>query len=422
MFRSVNDAFDWMVSFTNLEQKPDLSKRCYRLDKMVKLLGIFNDPHKCYKIIHVAGSKGKGSTCSFLGSILENLGFKTGIYSSPHLINYKERITHNHEFFQDNIYIEVIENIRMTLKNYDLSNFPGGEPTTFELMTLAAFLIFEKEKCDWVVLETGLGGRLDSTNVVTPNASVITQIELEHTELLGNTLEEISSEKAGIIKRNVPVFTSNKLEAVVNVLKDFSNKNNSPFYMLPNNFETTINKTGTTLKYQNINYTLGLQGEIQGENALLAIETIKFLFPDIKNTIILSGLEKTAIPGRFQKMDTDPITIIDGAHTKNSIYNTIKTFKTIYSKGTIIFGAITGKDILSMSEIVANNFTDIIISTPGTFKESNILEIQEIFKKLGVNIIKEESNIKAFYIAKSLGKPILVTGSFYMAGAIAKLV
>lgn len=422
MFKSVNEAFDWIVSFTNLEKKPDLSKRGYRLDKMVGLLDIFGNPQNSYNVIHVAGSKGKGSTCGFLGSILNSAGFKTGIYSSPHLLDYRERITNNHKFFGNKSYIDVISDIKTKIDKIDFSNFPGGEPTTFEIMTLTSFLIFKKEKCKWAVIETGIGGRLDSTNVVFPTASVITSIELEHTEILGNTIEEITSEKAGIIKQGVPVFSSNKETKVVNIIREFAYRNRSIVNFIPEEFSCDISKNGTILNYNNTTYNIGLEGTVQAENALLSLLTIKSILPDIPDSILIEGLKNTKIPGRFHKVAIDPVVILDGAHTKNSIIQAVDTFKKIYKNGTVIFGAVKGKDIDSMALTIKDNFDDIIISTPGSFKECDIDSIVNVFKKYRSNVLKIENVTEAYKYAKDLNRPILVTGSFYMAGEIAGLV
>lgn len=422
MFNTVLEAFEWMVSFTNLEKKPDLTLREYRLDKMYKLLDIFGNPQRSYKSIHVAGSKGKGSTCAFLASILNEAGYKTGIYSSPHLLDYRERITNNHTFFEERVYIETVTEIKEVISTLDINELPGGEPTTFELMTLAAFIIFKKEKCQWAVIETGLGGRLDSTNCVTPEASVITRIELEHTDLLGDTLEKIAYEKSGIIKRGIPVFTSNRKDVVVSVIKKAAVKQDSSMHLLPNNFDCNLSDKGTKLKFSGREFKVGIEGVIQGENALLAITTINKVLPGIPMDVISNGIKKTAIPGRFQRVKSTPEIVLDGAHTENSIISAVNTFLGIFGKGIIIFGAVKGKDVSSMAKIVANNFSHIILSTPGYFKESCLDDIESEFTNLGKEIIRRDSPLEALKTAKTYNIPILVTGSFYMAGEIGKLI
>lgn len=417
---TVTEAFEWMVSFTNLEKKPDLSKRGYRLDKMYSLLNLFNNPHEGYPIIHIAGSKGKGSTAAFISSILHEAGYKTGVYSSPHLLDYRERIKESAGFFSENSYLSVINDIKSTLNSINPDTLPGGEPTTFELMTLAAFMIFKLEQCDWVVLETGIGGRLDSTNVVDPVTSVITSIELEHTDLLGDTLELIASEKAGIIKKNRPIFTSNNKQEVIKVLNDRATEMNSPFKQMDRDYSVKINNTGTTLQSGTYSYNLGLQGEIQAENAQLAIEVIRGVLPNIDIETIQSGLSKTTLPGRFHNV-TEYL-VLDGAHTINSIRGTIDTFKKIYGDGVIIFGAVIGKDVTGMVEMISREFDTIFISRPGTFKESNIEDIKHQFIHCGKKPILLPEADEVLNAARKTGKPILVTGSFYMAGEIKKVV
>lgn len=410
-----------MVSFTNLEKKPDLSKRAYRLDKMEKLLELFNNPQNSFKSIHVAGSKGKGSTSGFISSILNSAGFKTGVYSSPHLLDYRERITNNHNYFPTSSYTRAIDSIKNVIDDLDEETLPGGAPTTFELMTLTAFLIFRLEKCQWAVIETGIGGRLDSTNVITPEASVITTIELEHTELLGDTIELIAVEKAGIIKSGKPVFISNNKKEILDVFKKRSQGLGSKLNITTRNFNSEVTKSGTFLIIDDNSYKIGLEGAVQVENALLAINVINSILPTIEGTIIRDGLLKTSIPGRFQIINSEPQIVLDGAHTKESILNTVKTFKSIYTDGTIIFGVISGKDIKSMAQIISENFDNIIISTPGDFKVSNLDEVEDIFKELNRVTYKIDSPKKALALAKKNNKPILVTGSFYMAGEIGKL-
>ncbi len=422
MFKSVEEAFEWMVSFLNLERTPDSTSKSYRLDKMKILLGLFENPQDSFKAVHVAGSKGKGSTCSFIGSILTSQGYKTGIYSSPHLLNYRERITNNHTFFKDSVYLDAISHIKSIVEKLDYKELPGGAPTTFELMTIASFIIFKNEKCDWAVIETGLGGRLDATNVIYPEVSVITPIELEHTEILGDTLEKIAGEKAGIIKEKTPIVTSNSDTGVVEVIKTVAKSKNSEFYTIGENFLSEVTKEGTFLIESNITYPLGIQGFVQPQNALLAIKAVNIAAPEITSQIIIEGLKKAYIPGRFQAIERNPVIVLDGAHTKNSVKGTVETFKKIYGEGTVIFGVIKNKDIESMSRIISENFKNIIISTPGYFKESDINSIVKAFDKIGAKVLVEEVPKDALSRAIKINKPILVTGSFYMAGEIGKLV
>ena len=197
MFRNSQEGFLWMESFTNFEKTPDLTKRGYRLDRMKLLLSCFDDPHNYCNVIHIAGSKGKGSTAAFTASILKEAQLTTGVYSSPHISDYRERITVSGKFADEHIYLKNMDRIKKLIEGEKYLSLPGGsEPTTFELLTLLAFLVFRDCHCNWVVLETGLGGRLDATNLVAPKAVIITPIELEHTDLLGSTITD-SNKMAG---------------------------------------------------------------------------------------------------------------------------------------------------------------------------------------------------------------------------------
>ncbi len=418
MFKDYLSGFEWITSLTNLEKKPDPSKRGYRLDRMYALLDIFNNPQNNLKLIHVAGSKGKGSTGTFIASILSEKGFKVGLYTSPHLIDYRERITNNHKFFPDKAYIDGINFIKNKLDSLDLAKLPGGEPTTFEILTLLSFIIFYNQNCQWAVIETGIGGKVDSTNVIIPEASVITPIELEHCDILGNSIEEIAIQKAGIIKRGKPVFTSNTKPEVLDILKNTAYEKDSPFYIENSGFSVTITPFGTTLKVDDIEYELGLKGGVQGQNAYLAIKVIKTIFPFTTYKELVNGLKFAFIPGRFQIINN---IVLDGAHTKDSVVDTVRTFKAIFTDGVVIFGAIKGKNIQDMARIVSENFSTIIISTPGTFKESDIEEVSKAFQ-VYTNPVTIKEPKEALSYAMSFNKPILVTGSFYMAGEIGKII
>ena len=216
-FTDPEEIFLYFESFTNLERSMSFTEREYRLDRMRYLLDLFGNPQNKLKIIHVAGSKGKGSTAAATASILSSLGYKTGLYTSPHLITYRERITHAGVFIDDR---DLIKTGNKIWKILEIENIPFPDPpTTFELLTLYAFLVFSDTACEWAVIETGIGGRLDATNVTVPEASVITPIEMEHADILGDSIEKIASEKCGIIKEGKPVFVSPQKEEPLSVIK-----------------------------------------------------------------------------------------------------------------------------------------------------------------------------------------------------------
>lgn len=458
---SVDQGFLHIESQLNLAKLHTYTNRTYRLERMHALLDHFDHPEKAYKIVHVAGSKGKGSTARMISHGLSALGYATGIYASPHLIDYRERITQNGEFFSESLLLATMQHMFSHLKTFCYNDEWGSsEPTTFELLTLLALLVFKKAGCQWVVLETGLGGRLDATNVVTPEVSVITALELEHTEILGNTIETIASEKGGIIKEKVPcVVGFQPFPEARDTLTNIAAERYAPMIdvaTMVSTIESKVSKQGTTTKVRWIQGTqetlnLSLRGAFQGENALVALTTIEQLLHPTKceRMQIIAGIEKATFPGRCQFIAENPDILIDPAHTAKSIDGILDTWNTLYPKsrhpegGILIFGAVLGKNHQAMAEQLIPHFSHIIISTPGTFKQSDPASLAELFRSLGANPILELDPAQALQRALALSvrdekdssratlgdtsattqvtqKPILVTGSFYMISEIVK--
>ncbi len=436
-FKTVDDAFNFMVSFINFEKSKKQTIRDYRLDRMEKLLDHFENPDKSFKIIHLAGSKGKGSTAMFLASALNAAGEKTGLYSSPHISDYRERISLGGKFFDDKVYIETAFEIEKGIKTFILDDDTGSsEPTTFELLTLMAFMIFKKTECTWAVIETGIGGRLDATNVIIPLASVITHIEMEHADILGDTIEKIAFEKAGIIKHRIPVFAGNQLEASSEIISDKAQTMYAPLTFINDKINKpviSVNSKGTEVSFQidneNFHFILRTVGTVQAENALLAwLVLLELLNPDDHlKQLLIQGINKAKLPGRFEIVSKeDLIFVFDGAHTPVSINRLLETWSSLFEKkGTLIFGSVADKNPSEMAKILSPYFNRIIISTPGTFKESYPEEVYQIFRKYSKNVQLVKDPVEAHSTAiKFSGKenPVLVTGSFYMVSEIRKLV
>ncbi len=432
-FTSAENAFEYLGSFMNFERSRKQTIRDYRLDRMKKLLKHFGNPEKSFKIIHIAGSKGKGSTGILTASALSAAGFKTGLYTSPHISTYKERITLAGSFFNENEYINTVEEIAQRLQSFTIDNETGSsEATTFELLTLMAFLMFKKSGCSWAVIETGIGGRLDATNVVSPEMVVITPIEKEHTDILGNTLEQIAFEKAGIIKKGVPVFTSYQEKPVLSLLREKAKNLSAPFYTLKdyyssiNSVQSTSGNSVTCIKKDGKKIILNLRmtGLVQAENAALALMCLSSI--NIPFDALSKGFARAVLPGRFEITGTNPVFIFDGAHTPESIKWVIESYKTLFGKkGILVFGAVEGKNIEGMAALLVPLFDHIIISTPGTFKENSPRNVYAVFKDLRNDILLKEKPEEALRTALKLSRsklPILTTGSFYMVGEIRKLV
>ena len=247
---------EWLDAFLNFEKMP--KKNIFWLDTMDYLCNRFYNPQKEYKCYHIAGSKGKGSVSSYIANILSSAGFKTGLYTSPHILNFSERIRCANNPFPEEIYEQTVKQIVPLVDSIIPENLPNQrEATWFELVTLFAFLTFKNAGCTHCVFETGMGGRLDATNVINPEICIITPIELEHTEFLGDTLEKIAAEKAGIIKENVPVISFNQKPEVKKVLIEKANEKNCKIYFLDEflksyNYEINNLKSDITLEFNNL--------------------------------------------------------------------------------------------------------------------------------------------------------------------------
>ena len=466
-FSSSDEVFEWISHFINLErgQKP----KSFLLERMETLMKLADRPDKCAPSIHIAGSKGKGSVTSMLSAMLSAAGFKTARYMSPHVINIRERICLNSKYFDEEIYRSAGDELRHAidvllpaLDNplFD-TNSGGCEPTFWELITMLFFLCARKEKCDVMVVETGMGGRLDSTNVLDPLVSVITLIELEHTSILGDTITAIASEKAGIIKQSKPVILAKQNDEALEVFKKISKEKNSALFYFPEIAELSdinISAKGTEFslsfnnpffKIKNLSFSLPIPGKVQAENAALAIAAIKTAFPQIDNDAnsvcansvcaLKKGLADLKIPGRFEKItqtefEKQPPFIIDGAHTPESLSFCIETFCSIYGEGgVLIFGCAADKDAQTMVRIAHPHFTKIIITLPGTFKISDPEKVYETFVKIAgqekTELVKntQEAVKKAQKAAKTQNQegkilPILGTGSFYLVSEIRKFI
>ncbi len=452
IFRDENDVYKYIFSFTNTEQNLNKKlKRAYRLDRMKILLNELEHPEDNFKSIHIAGTKGKGSTASFIANALNACGIKTGLYTSPHVISPAERISIPGYSIDIKALIASGEEIKQVVDNRRLELEGYQSPTTFELLTALSFLYFKNTECKIAVIETGIGGRLDATNVITPIVSVITPINREHTDILGNTLKKIALEKAGIIKREIPVFSSKQRIEVKRVLLEEGIKRQAPMYFLDEeiryyNSEISIEGTKIRAKLKDgseISFTTGMIGDFQAENALLAYLVTKNVLRNINskdkinwdgfNQPVVQGLKKTRLPGRFEifpiRGKSNSYIVLDGAHTPVAIRRILKNFNYLFNgKKILIFGAVKGKNYREMAKHLAPHFEYIIISKPNSFKESEPEKIFNFFKELNLQTYLEPNPLYALKRAKDMltenASPgaILVTGSFYMISEIGKCI
>jgi dihydrofolate synthase/folylpolyglutamate synthase len=458
------DVFAWISRFINLER--GRGPKNFGLDRMKVLSGLGGHPERAAPVIHIAGSKGKGSVTGMIAAVLEGSGLKTARYTSPHVTEYRERIMTGNGFFDESIYIgagrELVSLVaglrkeppRSPAKNTgmkdrgessDLPHDAGEEPTFFELLTLFFFLCARRARCDVMVVETGLGGRLDATNIVDPLVSVITSIELEHTDYLGDTISAIAGEKAGIVKPGKPLILAEQEDEALEVFTRTAEKNHAPLYYFPGMAaidKLRIHKNGVdfTLAFRQsgffsspLDMSIPIPGEVQAKNAGLAVLALKTAFPSIGAETIRAALEDVRLPARFETICRAPRIIIDGAHTPRSIAYCVKTFITLYGEGGILlFGCADGKDAESMAKVLVHHFSHIIITTPGTFKLSYPEKVYGIFKKEAepedrgpaIELMKETKSAvqRAFELGRAGDLPVLGTGSFYLASEIRALV
>jgi dihydrofolate synthase/folylpolyglutamate synthase len=446
-FSGSSDVFAWIGRFINMGRGQ--SYKSFRLDRMKTLCDLALNPERAAPVIHVAGSKGKGSVTGMIAAVLNAAGRKTARYSSPDVMEKRERITLGNLFFDEAVYAgaggelaAVVEKLR-GLKGpegrlFDPSREEGEEVTFFELMTLYFFLCARRAGCDAMAVETGMGGRLDATNIVSPLVTVITLIELEHTEYLGNTLGAVAAEKAGIIKARVPLVLAAQEEEALAVFRRESLAKDAPLLYFPEIAETRdirISREGTRFGLRlfregpgELRLSVRIPGEAQARNAGLAVLAVKQACPGIGAEEIRRGLEDFSLPARFEQIMENPELVIDGAHTPKSVEQCRDTFISIYGEGGIlIFGCTAGKNAAAMAEILAPCFSRIIITTPGSFKKSSPAELYRIFgertrKGTELLLIPDAAEAVGRALDRNRNLPVLGTGSFYLAAEIRKFV
>lgn len=407
---------------------------------MHKLLEIIGNPHHDYKIIHVAGTKGKGSICALTTSILTQAGFKTGFYSSPHMIELTERFRIGNKEISKNQIVYYANSLQ------DAINSVEGI-STFEIMTGLAFKYFSDEHVDIAVVEVGMGGRLDATNVVDPIVTAISSISLDHTQILGHTLKKIAAEKAGIIKEGIPVISAPQKESVKSVLRHYANEKNARLVEVEQKcFYEVIDKTieeqqvkincfnqenngleKPEITQKDYMLRIPLIGNHQVDNvmtSLLIIDELRQMGWEIHQKEIINGIEKVNWPGRFEIIKKDPIIVVDGAHNVSSflkLRDTIKEY--LPGKNVImIFGVSEDKQVKLMLKSMKKVVNRLIITKsdhPRALEPEKIEKIardlkfndMEVFQEIRMALLKTISGIKKDEV-------IIASGSLFIAGAV----
>ena len=386
------------------------------LESPATLLEFLGNPQKDLRFIHIAGTNGKGSVCCFLQSILTRAGYKTGKFTSPDMLSVCERISIDGISIQEDEMNSLMKKVSVAAEK--TKEKLGTMPTQFEIWTAAGFCYFKEHNCDIVVLEVGLGGRLDATNVIdSPLVSVITRIDYDHMNYLGNTLKEITTEKCGIIKQNSKTVTIPQNDEILSVIKEKCANNNNQI-VIADLVESLAYNTYEKFNYKDINdILLSLSGKNQVENASLAIETARLL--GISNEDIKYGLSNTKHPGRFEIISTNPYTIYDGAHNKNGFISLLDNIKRYFNTKDITFvcAFMKDKDITEIFELL-NEYKNTAKIIATTVKNNERAECAAALCDKFINkgfIASYEDNVKSAYEkAKENNNTVVICGSLYL--------
>jgi dihydrofolate synthase/folylpolyglutamate synthase len=390
------------------------------LDNTIGFLKHLKNPQQALKTIHIAGSNGKGSTSSFIASILQEFGFKVGLYTSPHFVKFNERVVINGNQIEDEFVATFISDNEKYIDEHEL--------TFFEVTTAMAFQYFKNMKTDYCVIETGLGGRLDSTNVLNPLAVVITSISLEHTNVLGDTIEQIAYEKAAIIKNGSNVFIGMLKNEAEKVVEQKCNESKSKLFRLEDFIDNDGEKIKLILNNDNsLDINSPLKGIYQKHNAALAALTVSktFLFNDERK--YLSGIENilnnTGLQGRYEYYHKNPTIIFDSAHNPEGIENFLSEFAReagSYRKKTVLFGAMRDKAIKDMLLMLSKYFDEIIITEIQYERAAKAEEISELCKQFNIPIkqVIEPANFVKSFTSRDADECLVVLGSMYLLGEI----
>lgn len=435
-------ALDYIYSFIDYSLTRDLrfSPDKFDLRRMFKFMELLGNPQKDYRIIHVAGTKGKGSTCAMLSSVLSQAGYKTGFYSSPHLIEFTERFQiGGHPITKDKI-VEYVNRIKPYIDRVE-------NLTTFEIITGIALKYFSEEKVDFAILEVGMGGRLDATNVVDPILTVITSISKDHMKVLGPTIDKIAHEKAGIIKAGIPVVFSPQNKRAKDAIIEVALKKGSPiidvkeqlslvrksFSLEGQYFQVKEEKTkpvkGSFPGLLKKDIYLPLLGDFQLDNAATAITCLAILKEmgfEVSVEDIIRGFTHLYWPGRFEIISSQPLVIIDGAHNYDS-FRKLKATIDMYLNNKeiiLIFGVSEDKEIKRMLTIINPSIDHLIITQAKHPRALDIKSIEKCAKKIGINYTTANSVEDSFRIAMGESREqsaIIAAGSIFIAGEVRKL-
>lgn len=426
------EALDYIYSFVDYSLTKNLrySPEKFNLSRMTRFLELIGNPHKDYATIHVAGTKGKGSICAMVTSILSHSGYRTGFYSSPHMIDFTERIRIGNRLISHKEFAAYVEYLQPYIVQVE-------ELTTFEISTALAFKYFSDQKVDFSVIEVGLGGRFDATNVITPKVSVISAISFDHTKILGNTISKIAFEKSGIIKNDVPVVVSRQKKSALKIIQSIALERSAPLINAEDSYLVFSGQKSLDYQEFTINYDssstgwikLPLIGSHQLDNARTAFGVIDQLRNQgvrISATAVKNGFEQVDWPGRLEILQRDPLVIIDGAHNPDSFRYLAKTIREYLPGKEIlfVFGVSEDKNIRTMLQIIKPVVNTLIITQSTHPRALETERIQELADLIGISSVCVEKVEDAKEKAEALSNEnsvIIAAGSIFIAGAFREM-
>ncbi len=391
------------------------------LDVIRNILRHLGNPHKQFSCVHIAGTNGKGSIASALSNILYKAGYWVGLYTSPHLVRFNERIRINNIQISNDAVVDAYKAVKT-------AHSGSREPTFFEYTTAMAFYVFAKEKVDWAVVETGMGGRLDATNILSPEVSIISNISLEHRFYLGNTIAQIAGEKGGIIKKNTPVVTAARQRVVIEVFEKLAYEKSAPLYRLGKHFRVRRNSDGS-FSYNGINHDwknmkTGLLGDYQVENAALVLAACEVLMQkklSLKEAAVREGLETCKWPGRIEILPFSPSVLIDGAHNLAGMRGLVKFIKSQMAGRRIIqvVGILDDKPYAAMLRTLAPVCDLLILTRPKIDRGLPPEALDAALKNTPVKRIQIKNVKEAVRHALAVSGPndvVCIAGSLYVVG------
>ncbi len=391
------------------------------LERVTKLLNDLGNPQDKLKFIHVAGTNGKGSVCAYCSSILQQAGYKTGLFTSPYIIDFRERFQINGEMISEDELIKIVEKIKSIVDTY-----PADEiPTEFEIVTAIGMMYFYQNNCDVVVLEVGLGGRFDSTNVIkNPLVSVICSISLDHTAQLGDTVDKIAFEKAGIIKENCEsVLYPVQEEEVFKVIEDVAIKKHSNLTIAKNERISIVDRhiNGDIIRFNDLDISLKIPGMFQPLNFITAVTAIEKSGLKVTDSQIKNGAEKAFFPARLQLFSENPKILLDGAHNPDGVKALKEHLEKYFDKPTAIIGMMKDKDVSTVLSEIAPIFSKIITVTVNNPRSLTADELAEKAEKYCDNVTPIADYKKAILQERKANEDFVICGSFYLCSDALKI-